>query len=60
MEAEKKRLEREEHCMGFEVGIFNDGQLEAEYLDWLVDERSVEIQRHFGKLWDYYANRMRG
>jgi hypothetical protein len=58
MEAEKKRLEREEHCMGFEVGIFNDGQLEAEYLDWLVDERSVEIQRHFGKLWDYYANRM--
>ena len=42
--------------MGFELGIFSDQQIDAEYLEWLVDEHSVDIQRHFCKLWDYYAN----
>jgi hypothetical protein len=42
--------------MGFEPGIFEDEGLQAEFLEWLVEERSVEVQRHFGKLWEYYAN----
>jgi hypothetical protein len=44
--------------MGFKLDIFGDGQLEAEYLEWLVDEQSVAIGRHFSRLWDYYANPM--
>jgi len=43
--------------MGFDLQIFDDPQLESDYIDWLVDERSIEIQRHFTKLWEYYANR---
>ncbi|MGA2171656.1 MAG: phage portal protein [Sedimentisphaerales bacterium] len=35
--------------------IFSDG-LDGEYLDWLVDERWPQIQAHFGKMWEYYAN----
>jgi len=44
--------------MGFDLHIFKDKQLEADYIEWLVDERSIDIQRHFAKLWEYYANRM--
>ena len=43
--------------MGFEFGIFGDGELNAEFVEWLVDERWADIQNHFGKLWDYYHNR---
>ncbi len=43
--------------MGFDLAIFGDGELETEYIEWLVDERSVEIASHFGRLWEYYANR---
>ncbi len=42
--------------MGFELDIFGDEQLQADYVEWLVDTQSVDIQRHFGRLWDYYAN----
>ena len=44
--------------MGFDLDIFNDEQLEADYIEWLVDERSINIQAHFAKLWEYYTNRM--
>jgi hypothetical protein len=44
--------------MGFDLGIFKDPQLETDYIEWLVDEQSVDIQAHFAKLWEYYANRM--
>ncbi len=44
--------------MGFDLRIFKDDQLEADYVEWLVDERSVDIQTHFAKLWEYYTNRM--
>jgi hypothetical protein len=44
--------------MGFELGIFKDQQIEADYIEWLVDERSIEVQNHFTKLWEYYTNRM--
>jgi len=44
--------------MGFDLHIFKDQQLGADYIEWLVDERSIDIQTHFAKLWEYYANRM--
>ena len=42
--------------MGFELDIFQDDTLQADYVEWLVDTQSVDIQIHFGRLWDYYAN----
>jgi hypothetical protein len=42
--------------MGFEFDIFQDPALDASYVEWLVDTQSVDIQTHFGRLWDYYAN----
>jgi hypothetical protein len=42
--------------MGFELDIFRDEQLEADYIDWLVDEQSIDVRGHFEKLWEYYAN----
>jgi hypothetical protein len=44
--------------MGFDLHIFKDQQLGADYIEWLVDERSIDIQTHFAKLWEYYANRI--
>ncbi len=44
--------------MGFDLSIFKDEQLEADYIEWLVDERSINIQTHFAKLWEYYTNQM--
>ena len=44
--------------MGFELGIFKDGLLEGDYLEWLVDERSAEVASHFSRFWEYYANRI--
>jgi len=41
--------------MGFELEIF-DQQLEADFLDWLVDVQAATIRAHFSRLWDYYAN----
>ena len=43
--------------MGFDLRIFGDRQLDTDYIEWLVDERSIEIQSHFAKLWEYYTNR---
>jgi hypothetical protein len=56
--------------MSFDFSIFNQEQrgkaeergrdardtLDAEYLEWLVEEKWPEIQAKFGKLWEYYAN----
>jgi hypothetical protein len=42
--------------MGFELDIFNDSRLDAEFIEWLVDVHSAAIGRHFSRLWDYYAN----
>lgn len=44
--------------MGFDLEIFKDQQLEADYINWLVEEQSVNIQTHFNKLWEYYTNPM--
>ncbi len=43
--------------MGFDFSIFNDPELDTDYIEWLVEEHSTDIQRHFTKLWEYYANR---
>jgi hypothetical protein len=42
--------------MGFDLYIFKDDQCEADYIEWLVDERSIDIRTRFSKLWDYYSN----
>ncbi len=42
--------------MGFELDIFGNEQLEADYIEWLVDEQSVDVRGHFEKFWEYYAN----
>ncbi|MHC4692066.1 MAG: hypothetical protein ACYS67_04935 [Planctomycetota bacterium] len=43
--------------MGFDLTIFEDEHFGADYVEWLVDERSIAIRTHFSKLWEYYANR---
>ncbi|MBN2130852.1 MAG: hypothetical protein JW741_15225, partial [Sedimentisphaerales bacterium] len=42
--------------MGFELDVFSDTRIDADFLEWLVDVHSVNINKHFSKLWDYYAN----
>lgn len=42
--------------MGFDLEIFGEGAPEADYIEWLTEERSVEINNHFLKLWYYYTN----
>ena len=42
--------------MGFELGIFSDDELSADYLEWLVDERGQQVSNHFSRMWDYYSN----
>lgn len=42
--------------MGFDLSVFEDEGFEPEFLDWLVDEKAVDIQSHFSRLWEYYAN----
>ena len=44
--------------MAFELGFFKDPLLQADYIEWLVDEHAADIQTHFAKLWEYYENRM--
>ena len=45
--------------MSFDLRIFDDTQLDTDYVEWLVDQRSIDIHSHFAKLWEYYANPMR-
>jgi len=42
--------------MGFDLRIFGDELIQADYIEWLVDERSVDIQSRLMKLWKYYTN----
>jgi len=42
--------------MGFDFSIFEGGALEPEFVEWLVDDKAVDIQTHFSRLWEYYAN----
>ncbi len=42
--------------MGFDLRIFEDELLQADYIEWLVDEHSVDMQSRLAKLWQYYTN----
>ena len=44
--------------MGFDFKIFNDSELKEEFVSWLVDEKWVDVNSHFGRLWEYYQNSM--
>ncbi len=44
--------------MAFDFENFKTGSLNADFVDWLIDERWVGMQIHFGTLWDYYQNPM--
>ena len=61
MPGTEKLVVEMELSMGFELDIFSragDVGLDADYVEWLVDEHSVNVARHFGKFWEYYANSM--
>ena len=42
--------------MAFETDIFKDAWLEPDYINWLIENRWVDIQAHFEQLWNYYSN----
>jgi hypothetical protein len=42
--------------MGFETGIFQDTNIQSDFIDWLVDSQWPQLSIHFEKLWNYYAN----
>jgi hypothetical protein len=44
--------------MAFDFTNFKIDGLNPDFIDWLVDERWVDMQIHFGRLWDYYQNPM--
>jgi hypothetical protein len=44
--------------MGFDFGSFGDEQFSEAFVDWMVDDRWVDIGLHFGRLWNYYHNSM--
>ena len=44
--------------MGFDFRIFNDEELQESFVEWLVNEHSVDVSTHFNRLWEYYHNTM--
>ncbi|MGB8226603.1 MAG: hypothetical protein WCE45_07060, partial [Sedimentisphaerales bacterium] len=44
--------------MSFDFTNFENDGLAPGFIDWLVDEQWVNMQIHFGRLWDYYQNPM--
>ena len=44
--------------MPFDFTNFETDSINPDFIDWLVDEQWVDMQIHFGKLWDYYQNPM--
>ncbi len=44
--------------MGFDFSSFGNENLSESFVEWLVDEQSVDVGTHFGQLWDYYHNQM--
>jgi hypothetical protein len=44
--------------MAFDFANFKTDGLNVDFVDWLVDEQWVDMQIHFGRLWDYYQNPM--
>ncbi|HEG43651.1 MAG TPA: phage portal protein [Phycisphaerales bacterium] len=46
--------------MGFDFSSFGNDNLSESFVEWLVDEQSVDVGIHFGRFWDYYHNQMYG
>lgn len=44
--------------MAFELDVFGKDRIDAEFIQWLIDEKSPDICQHFNKLWEYYTNRI--
>ena len=42
--------------MAFETGIFQDNKIHEDFIDWLVETQWPQVNIHFEKLWNYYAN----
>jgi hypothetical protein len=49
--------------MAFDFSVFNRGEsgtgLDEQFVDWLVNERAIDMILHYEKLWRYYCNDMR-
>jgi len=51
--------------MAFDFSIFNSGReqggigLDERFVEWLVNEQSVDMILHYERLWGYYHNEMR-
>jgi len=50
--------EQKDLDMGFDFRRFDDAGLSEAFVEWLVDDRWVDINTHFGRLWEYYQNQM--
>lgn len=44
--------------MAFDFSNFNNTALNEDFVEWLVNEQAVDAQNQFGRLWEYYHNRM--
>lgn len=42
--------------MALELESFNDPTLDRQYVEYLLDQESVDAAIHFGRLWDYFLN----
>jgi hypothetical protein len=42
--------------MAYELSIFEDASLSAGFIQWLIEQQWPHSNRHFNRLWDYYAN----
>ncbi len=40
-------FKKRSQSMGFELDIFQDPQLQSEFIEWLVDEQAISAQSHF-------------
>jgi len=44
--------------MAFDFRVFGSGQLDEQFVEWLVAERALDMALHYEKLWSYYHNEM--
>ncbi|MBN1796725.1 MAG: phage portal protein [Sedimentisphaerales bacterium] len=44
--------------MAFELEVFGSESIDAEFIEWLIEEKSPDIAVQFSKLWEYYTNRI--
>ena len=42
--------------MGFQLENFADGNLDSDYLTYLVDQQSTDVAKRYQRLWDYFRN----